>query len=203
MEDQQTILDKAVKISIIAGALIIALSVAYYLVIFLPKKEATRLEVQGQEKQEAAKEKEEVSEEPTITPPFLEKAPVLQNAPAIIEQQQSAELTDAEFAASINDIFVDQDLAYTNANNCLTKDYYANRSFCTSISSDIWEQRRSAADQVLRPLINQTFAHVHNRNPTSAESDAWFDRTIKSDISGPAALLRKLRYYEERGSTFP
>lgn len=44
MENQPTQLDKAVKISIIAGALIVALSFAYYLVIFLPKKEATRIE---------------------------------------------------------------------------------------------------------------------------------------------------------------
>lgn len=39
MENQPTTLDKAVKISIIAGALIVALSIAYYLVIFLPKKQ--------------------------------------------------------------------------------------------------------------------------------------------------------------------
>lgn len=43
MENQPTTLDKAVKISIIAGALIVALSLAYYLVIFLPKKETTRV----------------------------------------------------------------------------------------------------------------------------------------------------------------
>jgi hypothetical protein len=44
MENQSTQLDKAVKISIIAGALIVALSIAYYLVVFLPKKEVTRVE---------------------------------------------------------------------------------------------------------------------------------------------------------------
>ncbi len=44
MEKQPTTLDEAVKVSIIAGALIFALSVAYYVGIFLPKKEATRIE---------------------------------------------------------------------------------------------------------------------------------------------------------------
>ena len=55
MENQLTKLDKAVKISIIAGALIVALSIAYYLVVFLPKKEKMILEqqkaVQQQEQQ--------------------------------------------------------------------------------------------------------------------------------------------------------
>ncbi len=57
MEHQSTHLDKAMKISIIAGALIVALSLAYYLVIFLPKKEATRIDQQkqDQEQQQQAK----------------------------------------------------------------------------------------------------------------------------------------------------
>jgi hypothetical protein len=38
MENQPTKLDKTVKISIIVGALVVALSVAYYLIIFLPQK---------------------------------------------------------------------------------------------------------------------------------------------------------------------
>ena len=50
MENQPTRLDKAVKISIIAGALIFALSIAYCLVIFLPQKEKVRVEQQQQEK---------------------------------------------------------------------------------------------------------------------------------------------------------
>lgn len=48
MENQPKILDKAVKISIIAGVLIVALSIAYYLVVFLPNKEATMVEQQEQ-----------------------------------------------------------------------------------------------------------------------------------------------------------
>lgn len=51
MENQPSQLDKAVKISIIAGALIVALSFAYYLVIFLPKKETMRIAQQQQEQQ--------------------------------------------------------------------------------------------------------------------------------------------------------
>ena len=51
MENQPTILDKAVKISIISGALIVALSLAYYLVVFLPNKEEARVEQQRQEQQ--------------------------------------------------------------------------------------------------------------------------------------------------------
>jgi len=48
MEDKSAILDKAVKISIIVGILMVALSVVYYLFIFLPKKENTRIEEQKQ-----------------------------------------------------------------------------------------------------------------------------------------------------------
>lgn len=44
MKNQSITLDKAMKISIIVGALIIASSLAYYLIVFLPKKEATRIE---------------------------------------------------------------------------------------------------------------------------------------------------------------
>lgn len=53
MERQPTVLDKAVKVSIIAGALIIALSIAYYLVVFIPRKETARVE--QQDKLEKAK----------------------------------------------------------------------------------------------------------------------------------------------------
>lgn len=40
MENQPTTLDKVVKVSIIAGALIMALSVAYYFIYYLPRKQA-------------------------------------------------------------------------------------------------------------------------------------------------------------------
>lgn len=46
MENQPTKLDKAVKISVIAGALLVALSVAYYLVVYIPKRDKTRMEQQ-------------------------------------------------------------------------------------------------------------------------------------------------------------
>ncbi|MCX6766815.1 MAG: hypothetical protein NT170_03505 [Candidatus Moranbacteria bacterium] len=41
-------MDKALRNAIIAGIIIIAISFGYYLVVFLPKKEAMRLEQQGQ-----------------------------------------------------------------------------------------------------------------------------------------------------------
>lgn len=62
MENQPTALDKAVKISIIAGALIIALSIAYYLVIFMPQKEKARVEQQKQEQQAKDEEKKRAEE---------------------------------------------------------------------------------------------------------------------------------------------
>jgi|GEM_PF-4741273 len=37
-------MDKAVKISIIVGALIVGLSIAYYLVFYIPKRDASRIE---------------------------------------------------------------------------------------------------------------------------------------------------------------
>jgi isopenicillin N synthase-like dioxygenase len=44
-------MDKALRNALIAGIIIITLSIGYYLVIFLPKKEATRIEQQNQEKE--------------------------------------------------------------------------------------------------------------------------------------------------------
>lgn len=55
MGNQPTALDKAAKISIIAGASLVALSIVYYLVIFLPQKETNRLE---QEKNKENMQKE-------------------------------------------------------------------------------------------------------------------------------------------------
>jgi uncharacterized protein YxeA len=51
-------MDKALKISIIVGILIVALSIAYYLVIFLPNKAKQQQEndkVKQEQKQECAK----------------------------------------------------------------------------------------------------------------------------------------------------
>jgi len=47
MENQSTTLDKAVKISVIAGVLVVALSIAYYLVLYIPKQ----AQQQAQQKQ--------------------------------------------------------------------------------------------------------------------------------------------------------
>jgi|GEM_PF-6006785 len=51
MENQQSKLDKAVKISIIAGMLVIAFSAAYYFVIFLPKRDMMKIELERKEKE--------------------------------------------------------------------------------------------------------------------------------------------------------
>ncbi len=60
MENQQTKLDKAAKISIVVGSLMIALSIAYYLVIFLPKSEVIRWE-QQKEAQDAKRNEQEAN----------------------------------------------------------------------------------------------------------------------------------------------
>jgi len=72
MGDQPTTLDKAVKVSIIAGALIIALSIAYYLVIFMPQKEKARIEQQKQE-QIAQLEKEKQQKEDKLRAECVEE----------------------------------------------------------------------------------------------------------------------------------
>ncbi|MDO9231372.1 MAG: hypothetical protein Q7U36_02710 [bacterium] len=59
MQNQSTKLDKAVKISIVAGALVVALSVAYYFFIYLPKKETAVISY-GQESSQIIKEEEKV-----------------------------------------------------------------------------------------------------------------------------------------------
>lgn len=46
MENNSGKLDKLMKLSIIVGVLIVALSIAYYLVIFLPKKESEKFKLQ-------------------------------------------------------------------------------------------------------------------------------------------------------------
>lgn len=55
MDNQPTILDRAVKISIIGGVLIVALSIAYYLVVFLPQKENNRIAEQQKQEQQDGK----------------------------------------------------------------------------------------------------------------------------------------------------
>jgi len=59
MENQTTKLDKAVKISIIAVALIVGLAVAYYLVIYIPQRDREKKEQQNQQAQRQAQQKQE------------------------------------------------------------------------------------------------------------------------------------------------
>ncbi len=61
-ENKPSKLDKLVKISIIAGALITALSITYYLVIFLPQKEKVRIEMQGREQEKLEELRKECAE---------------------------------------------------------------------------------------------------------------------------------------------
>lgn len=65
MENHLPKLEKAMKISIIAGALIVALSVAYYLAVFLPKKEAMR-SAQLREEQILKDQKEKADKEDVL-----------------------------------------------------------------------------------------------------------------------------------------
>lgn len=56
MENQSITLDKMVKISIIAGAMIVALSVAYYLVSYIPQRDKEKVEQQEKERGQAKKD---------------------------------------------------------------------------------------------------------------------------------------------------
>lgn len=57
-------MDKALRNAIIAGIIIIAISFGYYLVVFIPKKEAMRIEQQKQEQElKAQQEKEKIERE--------------------------------------------------------------------------------------------------------------------------------------------
>jgi len=58
MKNEQTKIDKAVEISIVAGALIVGLSIAYYLVIYIPQRDKAKAEQQQQEKQILEKQRE-------------------------------------------------------------------------------------------------------------------------------------------------
>lgn len=58
MENQPTKLDKAVKISIIVGFLIVGLSIAYYLVIYIPQRDKAKIEQQNQQAQQQVEQKQ-------------------------------------------------------------------------------------------------------------------------------------------------
>ncbi|NTW15190.1 MAG: hypothetical protein HGA38_02340 [Candidatus Moranbacteria bacterium] len=58
MQKQPTALDKAVKISIVVGALIVALSIAYYLVVYIPKRDKAKTEQQNQQYQHQEEQKQ-------------------------------------------------------------------------------------------------------------------------------------------------
>lgn len=55
MENNSNKLDKLMKLSIIAGFLIVALSIAYYLVIYIPQKDKAKIEQQKQEREQSKK----------------------------------------------------------------------------------------------------------------------------------------------------
>lgn len=64
-------MDKAVKISIIAGVLIVSLSFAYYLVLFLPQKEQGRMEVEKAEMEMQKAESERIDRVKTANSELL------------------------------------------------------------------------------------------------------------------------------------
>ncbi len=114
MEKQSTKLDKVFKISIIAGALIIALSIAYYLVIFLPQKEKGRVEQQKQEQEIRSQEKEarvvNLSE-------CLEKnrKNQLNTNLGFAEMQKAGKISNADLSYMVDD---NNKRAKENENNC-------------------------------------------------------------------------------------
>lgn len=52
-------MDKAIKYAIAIGIIVVALSVAYYLVIFLPQKEKNRLDMQKQQEATAVEKQKQ------------------------------------------------------------------------------------------------------------------------------------------------
>ena len=53
MENKQFTLDKVVKVSIAIGILTMALSIAYYLVIYMPQRDKAKSEQQVQQRKQA------------------------------------------------------------------------------------------------------------------------------------------------------
>lgn len=66
MGNQSSAIDKAVKISIIVSALLVACSVAYYFIFFLPKYEALTFDQKRQEQELQLKKYEEQKEDLSI-----------------------------------------------------------------------------------------------------------------------------------------
>jgi hypothetical protein len=114
MENQPTTLDKAVKVSIIAGALIIALSLAYYLVIFLPQKEKARVE---ELKQGQAMQIEEKEARAASLSECLEKnrASQINNNLNHVEMQKAGKITNTDLNSMIDD---NNKRFKENENNC-------------------------------------------------------------------------------------
>lgn len=81
MENKPTLLNRLVKISFIGGTLIVALAVAYHLVIFIPGQERRQLEVQEATrlKQVALQKKLDLEAEVAVKPPTPTQEKALQN----------------------------------------------------------------------------------------------------------------------------
>lgn len=101
MNNQPTILDKAVKISVITGALIVALSLAYYLIVFLPQKETWRMEQQDRD-QLLKEQTEKARKESLMTCLDDEQQKKLQTMQGLAKLKRDGKVFDLE--SSLDDV---------------------------------------------------------------------------------------------------
>jgi len=97
-------LNQAIKLSLIAGVLLVSFSVFYYLIIFLPRKEQTKMESQRQAEQ---------------TRQELEQARVALQQQEIIAKELKELSRSAELDVCLSDAYEDYKLNW--ANNCRTE----------------------------------------------------------------------------------
>jgi S1-C subfamily serine protease len=120
-----------------------------------------------------------------------------------LPEEEPDQPSDADFVSLVSDAYYQVEFAYENASQCLKPEIYEKYPDCNSVTMSTWQDRQTTTESDLRDWVRKFFSHIHGRNPNSSEETSWFQRIIKSDVTGADGFIRKLRFYEAQGSTLP
>jgi hypothetical protein len=155
MENQSSKLDKAAKISIIGGTLIVALSIAYYLVLYIPKRDKTKLEQQKQE--QVAKEQKDKTDKEELAQKELEAKKV--------KCLEDAKKFHQDYIKTISGEYFEPKYRY---NEMLEKCLYSGGYRYTSGSLTDWE--RVVKDVYTNETILSAYGGIGKNNPDYLKS---------------------------------